>query len=326
MSAKLLSVIIPAYNVEKYIVECVDSLLNQISAPNEIIIINDGSTDGTLHLAEQHYGHLPQVKIVTILNGGLGNARDTGIALAEGEFLFFCDPDDIVVEGFFNELQAVLKKHPQVDMFCFNSCTFVDGNNQRTHPKVQHESFGLQMPQQVFLSLLRNGKYTSAVWNYALKKSIIEQHQLRFVKRLHEDHHFSLAAYVKCQQAWVSKQVYYKQRIRNGSLTNSQKGEDFFYQRYDAFLHALHVLLTSVEKGPWRDELKKYYLLHSFRLNIYLSLYNRTPVPEYILDAIRVLGRDVKINNYKEWILLKMPALFIRLQNIKVLKEMDRSA
>ncbi|WP_130834606.1 glycosyltransferase family 2 protein [[Erwinia] mediterraneensis] len=325
MPEKLLSVIIPTYNVENYIVECVDSLLKQIPSPSEIIIVNDGSTDGTLQLAEQHYGHLSQVKIITIPNGGLGNARDTGIALAEGEYLFFCDPDDIVVEGLFDELQSVVKNYPQVDLFCFNSCTFLDGDSQRTHPKVQHTRFGLQIPQQVFLSLLHNGRYTSAVWNYVLKKSVIEQHQLRFVKRLHEDHHFSLAAFVKCHQAWVSKQVYYKQRIRHGSLTNSQKGDDFFYQRYDAFMHAYHVLLTSVEKGPWRRELQKYYLLHSFRLMIYLSLYNRTPVPEYVLNAIRVLGRDVKTRNYKEWLLLHMPELFIRLQNVKALKEMNKA-
>ena len=102
MSDILLSVIIPTYNVEKYIVECVDSLLRQISAPNEIIIVNDSSTDGTVALIEQHYGHLPQVKLITIANGGAGNARDKGVEVAEGQFVFFCDPDDVVVEGFVN--------------------------------------------------------------------------------------------------------------------------------------------------------------------------------------------------------------------------------
>lgn len=323
MSEIVLSVIIPAYNVEKYIVECVDSLLTQISAPDEIIIINDGSTDDTLQLAQRHYAHLPQVKIVTIPNGGLGNARDTGIAAAKGEFIFFCDPDDIVAEGFFSELQEVAKKHPDVDLFCFNSCTFEDGDSQKTQPKVRHDRFGLHEPQKVFSSLLRNGSYTSAVWNYALKKSVIDQHHLRFVKRLHEDHHFTMAAFFKCQRAWVSKTTYYKQRIRSGSLTNSQKGDDFFYQRYDAFINAWHVLITSVKKGAWRSELQKDYLLHSFRLMVFLSLYNKTPVPEYVLNAIRVLGRDVKAANFKEWLILNSPELYIRVQNYRALKEMN---
>jgi len=73
MSDTLLSVIIPTYNVEKYIVECVDSLLRQVKSPNEILIVNDGSTDGTLALLEQNYAHLSQVKIITTENGGAGH-------------------------------------------------------------------------------------------------------------------------------------------------------------------------------------------------------------------------------------------------------------
>ncbi|MHA6310824.1 MULTISPECIES: glycosyltransferase family 2 protein [Pantoea] len=326
MSDILLSVIIPTYNVEKYIVECVDSLLRQVKAPNEIIIVNDGSTDGTLALIEQNYSHLSQVKVITIENGGLGNARDTGIALAQGEFLFFCDPDDVVVDGLVAELATVAEKHPQTDLFCFNSCVYEDGHIEITSPKVKHDQFGLQPPQEAFMRLLRNGSYTSAVWNYAIKKSVIEQHKLRFVRRIHEDHNFTLAVFMKCQQAWVSRQVYYKQRIRSGSLTNSTKGDEFFFQRYDAFMHAYNTLSSSQAKSEWRATLEKAYLTHSFRLMIYLSLYNQTPVPEYVRNAIRFMGRDVKTQNFKEWLLFNQPDLFIALQRYKVKKEINRAA
>lgn len=326
MSDILLSVIIPTYNVEKYIVECVDSLLRQVKAPNEIIIVNDGSTDGTLALIEQNYTHLSQVKVITIENGGLGNARDTGIALAQGQFLFFCDPDDVVVDGLVTELAMVAEKHPETDLFCFNSCVYEDGHIDVTSPKVRHDHFGQQKPQEVFLRLLRNGRYTSAVWNYVLRKSVIEQHKLRFVRRVHEDHNFTLSVFMKCQHAWVSRQVYYKQRIRSGSLTNSTKGNEFFYQRYDAFMHAYNTLVSSLPKSDWRNSLEKAYLLQSFRLMIYLSLYNRTPVPEYVINAIRFMGRNVKTENIKEWLLFNRPELFIALQHYKVKKELRGAA
>ncbi|MDH2068541.1 glycosyltransferase [Pantoea sp. GD03673] len=326
MSDILLSVIIPTYNVEKYIVECVDSLLRQVKAPNEIIIVNDGSTDGTLALIEQNYSHVSQVKVITIENGGLGNARDTGIALAQGQFLFFCDPDDVVVDGLVTELAMVAEKHPETDLFCFNSCVYEDGHIDVTSPKVRHDHFGQQKPQEVFLRLLRNGRYTSAVWNYVLRKSVIEQHKLRFVRRVHEDHNFTLSVFMKCQHAWVSRQVYYKQRIRSGSLTNSTKGNEFFYQRYDAFIHAYNTLVSSIPKSAWRSSLEKAYLLQSFRLMIYLSLYNGTPVPEYVINAIRFMGRNVKTENIKEWLLFNRPELFISLQNYKVKKELRRAA
>lgn len=326
MSDILLSVIIPTYNVEKYIVECVDSLLRQVKAPNEIIIVNDGSTDGTLALIEQNYAHLSQVKVITIENGGLGNARDTGIALAQGQFLFFCDPDDVVVDGLVTELAMVAEKHPETDLFCFNSCVYEDGHIDVTSPKVRHDHFGQQKPQEVFLRLLRNGRYTSAVWNYVLRKSVIEQHKLRFVRRVHEDHNFTLSVFMKCQHAWVSRQVYYKQRIRSGSLTNSTKGNEFFYQRYDAFMHAYNTLVSSLPKSDWRSTLEKAYLLQSFRLMIYLSLYNGTPVPEYVINAIRFMGRNVKTENIKEWLLFNRPELFIALQHYKVKKELRGAA
>lgn len=326
MSEKRLSIIIPTYNVEKYIVECVDSLLAQISAPNEIIIVNDGSTDGTLALLNQHYASQPQIQIVTVPNGGAGLARDKGIELAQGEFLFFCDPDDRVAPGLVQELQQVAQRHPEVELFCFSSTTFDHEQPQRSASKVKHDLTGLQPAQQVLSSLLRNGTYTSAAWNYILKRTVVDNHQLRFEQRVHEDHCFSLGAFLKSRQAWVSENSYYQQRVRVGSLTNGSKNSDYFLQRYHAFMRAYHDLMTTLEKNTWRDRLQKEYLLHSFRLMIYLSLYNRTPVPHYVINAIRFLGREITATGFKEWLLLNQPELFIRLQNYKVAKEMKKSS
>ncbi|MBP2197134.1 glycosyltransferase family 2 protein [Pantoea cypripedii] len=325
MSEKLLSVIVPTYNVDKYIVECVDSLLLQISAPNEIIIVNDSSTDDTLHLLNQHYANLPQVQIITVPNGGAGLARDKGIELARGEFLFFCDPDDRVAPGLVSELQQVVQTHPQVELFCFNSIIFDHDQPHRTSKKVRHELSGLQSPLQVFSSLLRNGSYTSAAWNYLLKRSVIDKYHLRFQHRVHEDHCFSLGAFLKSHHAWVSNKSYYQQRVRQGSLTHGHKNSDYFLQRYHAFLQAYHDLIITLGKNKWRSQLQKEYLLHSFRLMIYLSLYNRTPVPYYVINAIRFLGREIKPAGLKEWLLLNYPEFFIRMQNYKVIKELKKN-
>lgn len=326
MSKILLSIIIPTYNVENYIVECVDALLKQIDSPNEIIIVNDGSTDGTLALVERHYAHLPQVKIITTTNGGAGQARDTGMAAAQGEFLFFCDPDDIVADGLVAELQQVYQAHPETELFCFNSQMFEDHQRQVTRPKVRHEMFGKQPSSQVFSRLLRNGSYTSAAWNYAVKKSLVQQHGLRFRDRIHEDHQFTLSAFVLSNHAWVSQKVYYHQRVRNGSLTNSRKSQEYFQQRYNAFMQAYSTLKMALKDSPLKKEIEKAYLIHSFRLMIYLSLYNGTAVPEYVINAIRFLGGQFEPANIKEWLLIQRPHMFILLQNFKVGRELKRAA
>lgn len=326
MAKTLLSVIIPTYNVEKYIVECVDSLLRQMTAPNEIIIVNDGSTDGTLALVQQTYGHQPQVRIITTPNGGAGKARDVGIEAAQGEFLFFCDPDDIVPEGFVAELQQVTDAHPDIDLFCFNSQMFEEGRENLTRPKVRHDRFGLQSPQQVLSRLLHNGSYTSAAWNYAVKRSLIVQHGLRFVDRVHEDHKFTLSVFIFARQAWVSQHVYYSQRVRSGSLTNSRKNNDYFLQRYNAFMQTYGLLKQGLNASKMKTQLEKAYLMHSFRLMIYLSLYNGTPVPEYVINAIRFMGGQHKPVNLKEWLLINRPRTFILLQKYKVAKEQKNVA
>lgn len=326
MAKTLLSVIIPTYNVEKYIVECVDSLLRQMAVTDEIIIVNDSSTDGTLALLEQTYGHQPQVRIITTPNGGAGRARDVGIEAAQGEFLFFCDPDDIVPEGFVTELQQVTNAHSEVDLFCFSSQMFEDGRANLTRPKVRHGRFGLQSSQQVLAGLLQNGSYTSAAWNYAVRKSVIAQHGLRFIDRVHEDHKFTLSVFIYAQQAWVSQHVYYKQRVRSGSLTNSHKSDEYFLQRYNAFMQTFGILKQNLDKSLLKKELEKAYLMHSFRLMIYLSLYNGTPVPEYVINAIRFMGGQHKPVNAKEWLLINRPRMFILLQKYKVAKELKKVA
>lgn len=88
MSVPKISVVIPTYNVESYIAETLDSLIDQPVPLHEIILINDGSTDGTLAVIEAGFGHRPEVKVVTRDNQGVGAARRNGLALASGEYVF----------------------------------------------------------------------------------------------------------------------------------------------------------------------------------------------------------------------------------------------
>jgi len=141
---------------------------------------------------------------------------------------------------------------------------------------------------------------------------------------VHEDHKFTLSVFMHCQQAWVTRQTYYKQRIRVGSLTNSSKSPSFFAQRYNAFIATYDTLCCAQTQSELKKALEKAYLIHSFRLMIYLSLYNQTPVPEYVLNAIRYLGRRIKAGSLKEWLLLNRPETFILLQSHKVKKELKR--
>jgi glycosyltransferase involved in cell wall biosynthesis len=108
----LVSVVIPAYNAERYLAEAIDSVLMQGDAALELIVVDDGSTDGTHKVVEAY----PQVRYVFEPNAGIGPARNTGIAQARGELLAFVDADDIWVPGKLEWQRAALLNDSSLDM------------------------------------------------------------------------------------------------------------------------------------------------------------------------------------------------------------------
>ena len=168
-----ISIIIPAYNAEKYINECIDSILkNSKESLNqtEIIVINDGSTDRTLKKLEK-YKENNIIHVYTTKNQGVSAARNYGIKLAKGEWITFIDADDKVTEGFvdqnINELNnsALLKTTISTNNY----------NNQikdKTTISIQH-----------LLSKLTYGEMPAFIFSYFFKKDIVKQ--IHFNKNIH---------------------------------------------------------------------------------------------------------------------------------------------
>ena len=93
----LISVIVPVYNAEKYLRECLDSIVNQTYKNIEIILVDDGSTDGSGAICDEYADKDVRIKVYHIPNGGASNARNLGIDNADGEYLMFVDSDDIIL-------------------------------------------------------------------------------------------------------------------------------------------------------------------------------------------------------------------------------------
>ena len=94
-----LSIIIPVYNVEKYIAECLDSVLEQgfQNKDYEILVVSDGSTDDSVKIAQSYANLNDHIKIIEQENGGIGSARHHGMDLAKGKYIYFLDPDDYLI-------------------------------------------------------------------------------------------------------------------------------------------------------------------------------------------------------------------------------------
>lgn len=119
-----LSIIIPAYNVEPYLSACIDSLVADIYESNtskfEIIIVNDGSTDNTYVIADAYAQKYDFIRVVDKPNGGLSDARNSGIAQASGSFISFIDSDDIIKHHFISDILNLIENYTEVDIISFD--------------------------------------------------------------------------------------------------------------------------------------------------------------------------------------------------------------
>src|SRR5690606_37960744 len=115
-----LSVIIPVYNVEKYVAQCLDSVLDQNFEPNdyEIIVVNDGSTDGSLAIVQDYANKHKHIKLIDKKNGGVGSARNCGMDHAQGKYIYFIDSDDYLIPNCLNVLVDTCERH-KLDVLTF---------------------------------------------------------------------------------------------------------------------------------------------------------------------------------------------------------------
>ena len=109
-SSALLSVVVPAYQVEEYLAESLESILTQSHSALEVVVVDDGSTDRTGEIADGFAARDPRVRVVHQANAGLGAARNAGTSLSSGDYLAFADSDDLVSAGAYERLLATLER------------------------------------------------------------------------------------------------------------------------------------------------------------------------------------------------------------------------
>ncbi len=126
----MISVIVPAYNVQEYLNDCIDSILDQ-KVQGEIIIVNDGSKDKSLEIAKKYEADRPDiVKVISQVNKGLASARNTGIMNAKFEWCLFLDADDMLVDGALEKILKTIKENPEADIVSGSFKTFGTSNQE----------------------------------------------------------------------------------------------------------------------------------------------------------------------------------------------------
>lgn len=288
------SVIIPVYNTEDYLKECIESLVNQTLREIEILIVNDGSTDSSLEIMKEFKNKYPNIiKIFDKVNGGQASARNYALPFAQGEYLGFVDSDDWVDSTMYEEMYEKAEKE-DADIVI---CDMVDHFPDRTvcYPSSRFEN---------------KFKVTPSACNKLFKRSLVKEDVFP-VGLWYEDFEFTTMQLMKTDCISVIHKGLYHCHCREVSTmynNNSEKNQDIlvvlehlveyveengWYEKYKNVLEYLyidHVLITSINRVQKQTNEKKKIVINNLRKEV-LKRYNSF----YKDDAFREMPKKRQI-------------------------------
>lgn len=222
----MVSIVVPVYNVQMYLPDCLASILKQTYEEFELLLVDDGSTDGSGKICEQYAALDHRIQVIHQPNGGLSAARNTGMKAAKGEFICFIDSDDLVHKDYLKTLCEVQKQYNSDVVWCqFERFS----EHPDINPKPDYSSCQ-KSRRTVWFLLAQTGKNSKGVeavvaWNKLIRTRIVKE--LQFPEGLwHEDEFFITELVSKAETFAVSSAVLYYYRQRTNSITGSDHAED----------------------------------------------------------------------------------------------------
>ena len=221
----LISVIIPIYNVENYLRECVDSVINQTYGNFEIILVDDGSTDSSGKICDEYIG---KATVIHQKNSGLSGARNTGFEASKGEYVYFLDSDDYILPETLEKLYETAEKD-KADFVFFDAVSFADGNFKVSQNYIRKNEYdtcgGLEMLKKLWI----NKDYHSAAPLLFLKRSFLQENKIKFTDGiLYEDMVYTYQAFCCAETVSQCREALYYRRYRESSIMTSKKNKKHF--------------------------------------------------------------------------------------------------
>lgn len=266
-NSPIVSVIIPCYNIEKYLRQCLDSVVNQTLRNIEIICVDDGSSDNTLEILKEYEKKDDRFKIISQKNGGAGAARNNGLRMATGKYLSFLDSDDFFELDMLEMAYESAEKY-QADFVVFDSNQYHMDKNRfaETRWVIHKDEIPPYMPfsyRQLTGNVFKT--FVGWAWDKLYLRSFVIENNLWFQEqRTTNDMLFVFSALVLAKKIAVVDKVLVHQR-RGSSETLSVTREKSWHCFYDA-LNALKKRL--IEEKLW-NELEKDYINYSLHFSLW---------------------------------------------------------
>lgn len=251
------SIIIPVYNVEKYIERCVESVINQTYKDYELIVVDDGSTDKSIELIEKY-----KPKIVRTKHVSVSEARNKGEKLAKGEYLLFLDSDDYWDKELLEKINESLDNNP--DLVRFQVRTVTDNNEITDYNELPFTNLN---GEEAFNNIVKY-HYIESIWCYAIKRDYYNREKFEFKKgTIHEDFGLTPLIVIKASKVNSIEYIGYNYYRRSGSIMNTPDYEWTKRKVHDFYNHYLF-LNKEINKVNVDRKVFKSFIANSVLLKI----------------------------------------------------------
>lgn len=308
------SIVIPIYNVEKYLRSCIDSIIGQSFQDFELILVNDGSIDSSLEICREYEQRDKRIKVINKNNGGVSSAKNAGLSIAKGKYISFIDSDDCINEEYFNIF---------INQAEGNNCEVVVSgykivpNNIEIIPSYKLNTVLKGIDFILSSNNIHSKNELCFMWRYFYKLELIRKNKIFFNEKVYigEDVIFNLEVLVNCQRVMAISDILYYYTITNANslMRNTFKPnlESSLVKQYEKRIY-LSNKFNLISNKQYRNDMANYYinsiygmLINNLKNNKNENLgkeIKRISDEEMFRASVRNLGLRYKCCNFKEYI------------------------
>jgi len=273
MKNKLISIVLPIYNVEKYLIDCIESVINQSYRNIEIILVDDGSSDRSGAICDEYKDKDSRIKVIHKENGGLSDARNSGLKISTGEYITFIDSDDCIGLNYIDILVKMIEKYDAEIAIC--NYNHVEESFSFNHEKstdntsMIYEYNNIECIKNMYLANKQGLEFLA--WGKLYSKKLFTENGIIYPKgKIHEDTFTTYKVIYNAKKIVFNDTKLYFYRKRNGSIMNSQFSIKF--------LNKLEAIEETCEFFENKSEIDLLQLAFNDYMKIAMKLYHKLEI------------------------------------------------
>lgn len=321
---KKVSIVIPTYNVEKYLRECLESAVNQNFESFEIIAVNDGSTDNSRKILGEYEKKYDFFKVIDQENKGLSGARNTGLYSSNGEYIYFLDSDDYIDLNTIKLCYEECSKN-NLDIINFDALSFWDDSNcklplPKSYDRKNKIDNKVYKGTDYIKELIKNDGYRASICLNFYKREFLIKNDLIFEEGyIHEDEIFTLDAYCLAERIkYIDNKLFYR-RLRENSITTSNMSINHLKGRVRAAEKYESYILNDKYSSDFKKQMSKYAqnLYYWILVDTYIMEKGTKSKVELKSIVIRNIKKNKELLSAKLYIQMYFPKTCFWLRNLK---------